>query len=70
MENYLPNEELYSEFQRLKAENYHLKGQLKRKNNEAKGRDKYIRKLEKQLKQLKPDKQHYRNGKRGTVKNG
>lgn len=64
----LPNEELWNAFERLKAENYHLKRQLKNKNNINNGKDKYIKKLERQLKEFKRNKQHYKNGKRDNYK--
>jgi regulator of replication initiation timing len=70
MENLLPNEELYNEFKRLQAENFHLKNQLSNKNKQIRGRDKQIQQMAKQLKEFKGQKQHYKNGKRGTNFNG
>lgn len=70
MEEFLPNEQLYNEFQRLKDENYHLRRQLKNKNNLMRGKDKYIQKIERELKKLQSKKQKYKNGKRGTQFNG
>lgn len=64
----LSNEELYEAFEQVKAENYHLKRQLKNKNNLINGKDKYIKKLTKELKELKPEKNHYKNGKRDNYK--
>lgn len=60
---------LYEEMQRLRSENYHLKKQLKNKNNELKGNRHTIRVLVKKVKES-DKKQHYKNGKRGTMKNG
>jgi prefoldin subunit 5 len=68
MEISLPNEELWEAFERLKAENYHLKRQLKNKNNLINGKDKYIKKLEREVKEWKPQKNHYKNGKRSNYK--
>lgn len=70
MEFQLSNEEINEELNRLKGENFHLRRQLSKKNNLINGKDKYIRKLERELKELQPKKQHYKNGKRGTNKNG
>jgi predicted nuclease with TOPRIM domain len=67
MEMFLPNEELHDELKRLRSENYHLKNQLKRKNNEIRGKVKSIRKLKGELKKHSPEKQHYKNGRRGTI---
>jgi prefoldin subunit 5 len=64
MDFQLNTEELYEAFERLKAENYHLKRQLKNKNNLINGKDKYIKKLEREAKEFRPAKQHYKNGKR------
>lgn len=68
MDIVLSNEELWDAFERLKAENYHLKRQLKNKNNLMKGKDKYIKKLERDSKEYKEKKQHYKNGKRDNYK--
>jgi hypothetical protein len=70
MEINLSNEELIDAFNRLKDENYHLRRQLKNKNNLINGKDKYIRKIEKELKEVRPEKKHYRNGKRDNYKRG
>ena len=67
----LPNEELYNEFKRLQSENYHLKNQLANKNKELKKDKSTIRAMVKKIKFLEPKKkQHFKNGKRGTFKNG
>ena len=50
------NNGLYEEMKRLKQDNYRLNRTLKRLRNEAKGRDKYIRELHKEIKQLKKKK--------------
>lgn len=70
MEFQLSNEAINEELNRLRGENFHLRRQLSKKNNLINAKDKYIRKLERELKELKPKKQHYKNGKRGTMKNG
>jgi predicted RNase H-like nuclease (RuvC/YqgF family) len=63
----LPNEQLHDELKRLGTENFHLKNQLRNKN-------KHIKNLKHALKRFKDsqkkDKQHFKNGKRGTMKNG
>jgi hypothetical protein len=70
MDFQLNNEELWEAFEKLKAENYHLKRQLVNKNKIINGKDKQIRDMAKKLKEWKPDRQHYKNGKRGTKFNG
>jgi hypothetical protein len=50
------NTGLHEEMTRLKGDNYRLNRTIKRLRNEAKGRDKYIRELEKEIKQLKKKK--------------
>lgn len=63
----LSHEDVYAELGRIKAENYHLKRQLKHRNNINRGQSKLIASLEKELKQNGDTKQHYRNGrKRGA----
>lgn len=63
----ISHEDLYAELERLKSENYHLKRQLKHKNNINGGQSKQIAALEKKLKKLNGNEQHYRNGrKRGA----
>lgn len=63
----ISHEELYSELERLKSENYHLKRQLSHKQNINRGQSKQIAALEKKLKKENQNKQHYRNGrKRGA----
>jgi len=67
----LPNEELYNEFKRLQSENYYLKNQIANKTRELKKNNITIRALIKKIKYLEPKKkQHFKNGKRGTFKNG
>jgi len=67
----LPNEELYNEFKRLQSENYYLKNQLANKTRELKKNSITIKALIKKIKYLGPKKkQHFKNGKRGTFKNG
>lgn len=70
MEIYLSNEALHDELERLKGENYHLKRQLRNKNNLVNGQKNYIRKLEKELKAYTGNVQHYKNGKRDNYKRG
>jgi hypothetical protein len=70
MDVLLSNEEISEELNRLRGENFHLRRQLSKKNNLINAKDKYIRKLERELKEYRPKKQHYKNGKRGTNKNG
>lgn len=61
------HEALYAELERVKSENYHLKRQLSNKNNINRGQSKTIASLEKKLKTVNKNKQHYRNGrKRGA----
>jgi hypothetical protein len=63
----ISHERLYAEMERLKSENYHLKRQLRKKNDRLKGQDNYIGTLEKKLRHSNKDQQHYRNGrKRGA----
>lgn len=64
----LSHEDVYAELGRVKSENFHLKRQLKNKNNINLGQSKLIAKLEKEIKLLNGGKkQHYRNGrKRGS----
>jgi hypothetical protein len=69
MENYLPNEVLHNEFHFIKKENYQLRQKLNRKTNEIKGKDKYILKLEKQLREYEK-KNRYKNLNRGTIYGG
>lgn len=64
----IPNEELWNAFERLKAENYHLKRQLKNKNDLMRGKDKFIKKLLKEQKEWAKEKNHYKNGKRDNYK--
>lgn len=66
----LSNEELYDAFKKLQAENYHLKRQLVHKNKTIKEKDRFIKKLLKDAKEWKPEKQHYKNGRRGSKFNG
>jgi multidrug resistance efflux pump len=67
MEFELNYEELYAELERLRGENYHLKRQLRNKNNRLSGQSKFIASLEKKLKERNKDTQHYKNGrKRGA----
>ena len=67
----LPNEELYNEFKRLQSENYYLKNQLANKTRELKKNSITIKALIKKIKYLGPKKrQYFKNGKRGTFKNG
>ena len=67
----LPNEELYNEFKRLQSENYYLKNQIANKTRELKKNNITIRALIKKIKYLGPKKrQYFKNGKRGTFKNG
>lgn len=66
----LPNEELWNEFKRLQAENYSLKNQLVNKNKTIKKKDRLISQLSKKVEEANKNKQHYKNGKRGTFKNG
>ena len=62
----LNHEEMYAELERLKSENYHLKRQLSHKQNINRGQSKQIAALEKKLKEVNKNEQHYRNGqKRG-----
>lgn len=61
------HEKLYLELEQIKSENYHLKRQLRHKNNIIHGQSKLIASLEKKIKDRNKDKQHYRNGrKRGA----
>lgn len=63
----ISHENVYAELARVKGENYHLKRQLKNKNNINRGQSKLIASLQKELKQTGDTKQHYRNGrKRGS----
>lgn len=63
----LNHEDVYLELEKVKAENYHLKRQLSNKNNINRGQSKTIASLEKKLKEVNKNKQHYRNGrKRGA----
>lgn len=63
----ITHEEVYAELARVKAENYHLKGQLKHQRNINRGQSKLIGSLEKKLKGRNDNEQHYRNGrKRGS----
>lgn len=63
----ISHEELYSQMEKLKSENYHLKRQLAHKNNINKGQQKTIASLERKLKKHGETVQHYRNGrKRGA----
>jgi len=67
----LPNEELYNEFKRLQSENYYLKNQIANKTRELKKNSITIKALIKKIKYLGPKKrQYFKNGKRGTFKNG
>ena len=70
MEFQLSNDELYNAFKKLQDENYHLKRQLINKNKTISEKDRFIKKLLKEAKEWKPEKHHYKNGKRGTNKNG
>lgn len=59
------NMEHYEEkMEKLYLENEHLRNQLSHKNKEIKKLRRIINKRNKQ------DKQHFKNGKRGTMKNG
>jgi predicted metallo-beta-lactamase superfamily hydrolase len=63
----ISHETVYEELARTKAENFHLKKQLKNKNEINKGQKKTIAALSKKLKAVNKNEQHYRNGrKRGT----
>jgi len=53
--------------ERLVKENYELKNQLKNKNKKINELKRVINKLNKKKKQNKP---HFKNGKRGSYKNG
>lgn len=67
----LPNEELHAEMQRLKAENFHLRNQLRNKNDQIKRHVKDKRVMAKRLAEHEKNrKPHFKNGKRGTFKNG
>ena len=63
----ISHETLYAELERLKAENYHLRKQLRNKNDINRGQKKLITSLQKKLKSYNTSEQHYRNGrKRGA----
>lgn len=65
----ISHEQVYSDLEKAKSENYHLKKQLKNQRSINKGQKKYIKSLERKLKTKNKNEQHYRNGrKRG--KNG
>lgn len=62
----ISHEELYARLEQLKAENYHLKRQLRNKNNIEKGHKNTIKVLSKKVKKKRGSK-GYRNGqKRGS----
>lgn len=63
----ISHEELYLELERLRAENYGLRRQLRNKNRSNKELKKTIRAMNKKLKNSNTSKNHYRNGqKRGS----
>lgn len=63
----ISHEELYLELERLKAENYGLRRQLRNKSISVRNLKKTIRAMNKKLKSVNSNKEHYRNGrKRGS----
>lgn len=59
----------YEHYKKVEAENYHLKRQLQNKNKDVKMLKHRIRVLENAEKK-RNRKPNFRNGKRGTIKNG
>lgn len=52
-EDYLPNEQLWNEFKKIKEQNYQLRRTIKKREQEIKGMKKFLRNITRELNSLK-----------------